>query len=186
MHSESKFCNKNEAQTGQDPGCIPFSERKKEVALFHIAKTMLRFSSKAEEALWQYLKAQHKQGMTFQRLHPVGRFIADFVNVQKKIIIEIDNNCPAEDPAQGVERNIWFKAYGYKVLRFLSSEVSEDINGVIEQIKNRCLAGPSLNPFLLFKGKRRRPSLCLKEDNSDFFTNPAQMTKGFLEKQTGG
>ena len=43
-----------------------------------------------ERVLWRALRDKQLDGHRFRRQHPIGRYIADFACIEKKIVIELD------------------------------------------------------------------------------------------------
>lgn len=75
-------------------------------------------------------------GVKFKRQIPIGRYIADFISYESKVIIEIDGGQHNEDSqkARDDERTKWFEMKGYTVLRFWNNEVLTNLDGVLEII----------------------------------------------------
>lgn len=88
----------------------------------------------AENILWQELRNQ-QLGVKFRRQHVIGRFIADFVCIPKKLIIEVDGEIHNEQKDEDALRTEYLKEKGYTVIRFTNKEVTHDINGVVNKIK---------------------------------------------------
>ena len=92
--------------------------------------------TEAESILWQQLRGK-ALGQPFRRQHIIGPFIADFICVTRKLILEIDGGYH-QLPDQQIsdeERTQWLEAKGYKVIRFTNEEVIADIDSVINTIK---------------------------------------------------
>ncbi|MBR3513140.1 MAG: (E)-4-hydroxy-3-methylbut-2-enyl-diphosphate synthase [Bacteroidaceae bacterium] len=92
--------------------------------------------TEAESILWNYLKGS-SLGHPFRRQYIIGNYIADFVCLQKKLVIELDGGYH-QLPGQQVsdeERTRWLEEQGFKVIRFTNEEVIGDIEAVITQIK---------------------------------------------------
>ncbi|MBQ8676311.1 MAG: endonuclease domain-containing protein [Bacteroidaceae bacterium] len=92
--------------------------------------------TEAESILWQQLRGK-ALGQPFRRQHIIGPFIADFICVPRKLILEIDGGYH-QLPDQQIsdeERTQWLEAKGYKVIRFTNEEVIADIDSVINTIK---------------------------------------------------
>jgi len=75
----------------------------------------------------------------------MGRYIVDFACHEKRIVIEVDGGQHVQDKERDRERDQWLKEQGYNVLRFWNNEVLQNIEGVLEAIRNSLLS-PSLNP----------------------------------------
>jgi very-short-patch-repair endonuclease len=61
------------------------------------------------------LRAKRLEGLKFRRQEPIGRYIADFVCHEKRIIIEVDGGQHSTDKDRDTERDNWLKEQGYKV-----------------------------------------------------------------------
>lgn len=53
-------------------------------------------STQAENLLWLYLKGK-QSGHKFRRQHIIGQYIADFINLKYKLIVEIDGKYHLKD-----------------------------------------------------------------------------------------
>ena len=91
--------------------------------------------TEAESLLWDYLKADGL-GVTFKRQHIIGDYIADFVCISSKLIVELDGGYH-QLPQQQIndsQRTKWLESRGYKVLRFTNEELFNGINNVLDKI----------------------------------------------------
>ena len=84
----------------------------------------------AERKLWALIR-NDQLGVNFRRQHAVGKYIPDFVCVQKKLIIELDGSQHLEQEEYDQERTKYLEALGYKVIRFWNNDVMNNIDGVI-------------------------------------------------------
>lgn len=93
--------------------------------------------TEAETVLWEHLRGK-STGYKFRRQHAIGDFIADFVCLSERLIIEVDGEYH-NDPQQ-VEydqiRTRALNAMGYDVLRFSNEEILGSPEDVIEAIIN--------------------------------------------------
>ncbi len=100
------------------------------------AKHNKTYPTQAESALWEYL-CNGKLGVNFRRQHIIGEFIADFVCLKSKLIIEIDggyHQLPQQQTSDE-ERTLWLNNRGFTVLRFSNNEVICNPEDVINKIK---------------------------------------------------
>jgi len=83
--------------------------------------------------------------MKFRRQHPVGQYIADFVCLERRLIIELDGGQHSlpEELLKDSQRDAWFEKEGYAVVRFWDNEVLTNTNGVLEVISERLHRTPS-------------------------------------------
>ena len=99
------------------------------------ARALRKRSTDTEAYLWRHLKNRQMEGFKFRRQQPIGKYVVDFVNLEKKIIIEVDGGQHAMDPGDKV-RDEWLCAEGYQVLPFWDNEVLGNLEGVLVVIRN--------------------------------------------------
>jgi len=56
----------------------------------NFAKSLRKNATNTERYLWKYLKGNQLEGFKFRRQQPIGKYIVDFINLERKIIIELD------------------------------------------------------------------------------------------------
>ena len=90
----------------------------------------------AERALWNAIR--NIPNKRFRRQHPIGDYIADFICLKHKLIIEVDGGYHSEPHQQedDAARTLDLNRMGYRVIRFSNEEVLYNTENVIEQIKN--------------------------------------------------
>ncbi len=100
------------------------------------AKSMRRVMSPPELRLWQYFRTPSFPGPRFRRQVPIGPYIVDFLCAQEKLVIEVDGSHHAlvERSQADVARDRWLTARGYRVMRFWSNDIFENIEGVGDAI----------------------------------------------------
>lgn len=99
------------------------------------AKILRKHSTRAEVLLWSRLRSKQLGGIKFRRQQPIGSYIVDFVSFEKRIIIELDGGQHASQKQKDGLRDGQLKQYGYTVLRFWNNDVLENIDGVLETIR---------------------------------------------------
>jgi leucyl-tRNA synthetase len=95
-------------------------------------------TTEAEDTLWQEVR-NSKLGFKIRRQHYVGNFIADFVCLEKRLIIEVDGGYhnTSEQIELDEERTLELEQkYLFKVIRFTNNEVINDIGTVLSKIKH--------------------------------------------------
>ncbi len=78
------------------------------------------------------------EGFKFRRQQPIGRYVVDFVNLEKKLVVELDGGQHAIDVGDKI-RDEWLRAEGYEVLRFWDNQVLSNSEGVLETIRDALL-----------------------------------------------
>jgi len=120
-------------------------EVKKEARALDNAKTLRSNQTEAEQRLWFHLRAHRFMGLKFKRQKPMGRYIVDFVCLERRLIIELDGGQHAEQVTYDQHRDEWLRRQGYTVLRFWNNDVMQQLEGVLEQI--RCTLSPGTSPM---------------------------------------
>ena len=80
-------------------------------------------------------------GFKFRRQHPIGRFIADLYCAEARLVIEIDGDTHAapDQAAYDSTRTAWLEERGYRVLRFQARDVDNDLDAVLQAIREACV-----------------------------------------------
>ena len=104
-------------------------------------------STKAEQLIWAVLRNRRLGGLKFRRQHSVGNFIADFACVDPKVIVELDGEYHRETEQADAERQRFLESEGFQVLRFLNSDVLENVEGVAVAIRRALDLPPHPNPL---------------------------------------
>lgn len=97
------------------------------------AKFLRSNQTEAEQRLWYYLRAGRFMELKFKRQKPIGPFIADFVCLELRLIIEADGSQHGDE--QDEKRNAWFRANGFTILHFWNNDVLAQTAAVLEQIR---------------------------------------------------
>ena len=92
-----------------------------------IAKNLRKNVTDTEKYLWKHLRGKKLEGYKFCRQHPIGKYIVDFVNLERKIIIELDGGQHLENKKDKL-RDRWLEEQGYEILRFWDNEVFNSEN----------------------------------------------------------
>jgi len=102
------------------------------------ARDMRVDATKPEAILWQQIRDRKLEGFKFRRQVPLKHYILDFVCFDAKLIIEVDGGQHAENRSDSV-RDAFFRARGFRVLRFWNEEVVTSLDGVILAIRAELL-----------------------------------------------
>lgn len=95
----------------------------------------------AEAKVWARVR-NRQLGFKIRRQHPVGRFITDFACPETKLIIEIDGatHTAPDQVEYDLARTAWLEAQGYQVIRFTNTEVHQQLEAVVETIRQTNVA----------------------------------------------
>lgn len=97
------------------------------------AKRMRSEPTPAEHRLWQILRAKHLAGFKFKRQLAIDHYIADFVCVQRRLIIEADGGQHCESTGDA-RRDAYLQSQGFRILRFWNSDIFDNEEGVLTSI----------------------------------------------------
>jgi very-short-patch-repair endonuclease len=121
------------------------------------AKQLRQTMTRAETLLWRYLKADRIDGLGFRRQVPIQNYIADFICMSARIVVELDGESHdfEERRLADQSRDAFFVSEGFQVLRFTNEQVMSNLEGVVESIRQAAgdrLRGLPLSPALPHKG----------------------------------
>lgn len=118
-----------------------------EKSYWHILKEFSKANrqdqTEAESILWENLR-NNKLGYKIRRQHAIGIFIADFVCLDRRLVIEIDGEYHVNNEEYDTARTAFLKDEGFKVVRFTNEEVKKDLSKVLAQIKSTLDESPSI------------------------------------------
>ncbi|OHA87834.1 MAG: leucine--tRNA ligase [Candidatus Zambryskibacteria bacterium RIFCSPLOWO2_01_FULL_39_39] len=105
------------------------------------AVEMRKAPTKTEDILWQGLR-RDATGYRFRRQWIIGRFIVDFVCIEKMLIIEVDGDIHDHQKERDEERTNLLEQNGFKVIRFKNEEIENNIVNVLKEIHEDLKALP--------------------------------------------
>lgn len=91
----------------------------------------------AERLLWKRLCRKQLDGWKFRRQHGLGDFVMDFYCPIIKLCIEVDGGIHDEPDVhqKDVRRTEFLEKQGIRVLRFKNEEIENNIDDVVNRIK---------------------------------------------------
>ncbi|MGO9770983.1 MAG: endonuclease domain-containing protein [Roseiarcus sp.] len=101
------------------------------------ARDMRRTLTDAERKLWYALRDRRLQTVKFRRQAPIGFYIADFLCVQHRQVVEVDGSQHAQS-SRDAARDAWLQREGYRVLRFWNHDVLTARESVLATIAAAC------------------------------------------------
>lgn len=97
-----------------------------------LAKRMRREPVVYERKLWALLRDRRLDGLKFRRQVVIGPYVADFVCLRHRLIVEADG--PFHDAARDAVRDAWLATQGFRVLRFQNQQIElrdREVVGII-------------------------------------------------------
>ena len=102
------------------------------------ARSLRKNQTDVERLLWGQLRNRSLLNHKFRRQFPIEPFIADFVCLELKLIIELDGGQHANRTNYDNQRSLFLRRRGFKVLHFWNNDVIENLAGVMEVIRLAC------------------------------------------------
>ncbi len=106
------------------------------------ARSLRRRQTDAEKALWRLLRNRTFLGAKFRRQHAIGRYVADFVCLELKLIVELDGGQHAMNEEADRKRTFELNQLGFQVLRIWNNDMLTNPEGVLRLIE-QALKSPS-------------------------------------------
>jgi very-short-patch-repair endonuclease len=98
------------------------------------ARELRKKLTEAEKMLWNHLRLRQMGDHKFRRQQPIGRYIVDFVCLEKRLIIEVGGGQHNERSAYDSNRDSWLISQGYRILRFWNNQIFGELEAVKETI----------------------------------------------------
>ena len=126
-----------------------------------------RFPTEAEACLWRRLRRRAFKGLKFRRQLPLGKYIVDFVCLEKRLIIELDGGQHNAEAQRHYDRvgDQWLRSQGLQILRYWNNEIFDQWESIAEAVRKAAQGGPSPPTPLpqRARGERRRARLPSRE-----------------------
>jgi methylmalonyl-CoA mutase cobalamin-binding domain/chain len=128
--------NPSPVERGIKPGYYTTSVENWKI-LQPIAKELRHNPTEAENKLWQSVR-RNSTGYKIKRQQVVDGYIADFICIEKRVIIEVDGgiHLNTENKKRDQERSRILGTQGYDIIRFTNEEVIDSIDSVLNKIKS--------------------------------------------------
>lgn len=108
------------------------------------ARELRENSTDAERLLWHTLRAGRLGGFKFRRQHQVGRYLVDFICIERELVVEVDGDHHVERAAYDEDRERWLEGQNLRILRFSNREVLTQLRGVEQAIWQALTLSPTL------------------------------------------
>jgi very-short-patch-repair endonuclease len=119
------------------------------------ARRMRNSFTDAELRLWQLLRNRNLKAFKFRRQHPLGPYIADFICLDQRLVIEVDGGQHQQQTRYDSKRTDDLEAAGYRVLRFWDNDVLLHTDDVMQAIYNALHVAPHPAPAEGGAGSKR-------------------------------
>ena len=103
-------------------------------SLVPTARELRSNATDAERHLWRFVRNRLLSGYRFRRQVSLGPYVADFVCLRARLIVEIDGSQHDEHLLDELERTRYLARMGFRVIRFWNNEVLQQTESVLEGI----------------------------------------------------
>jgi very-short-patch-repair endonuclease len=110
------------------------------------ARSLRADMTEAERKMWQALRGKQLHECRFRRQYVIGSYIADFVCVEKRLVIELDGGQHQDQVAYDEKRTAFMRQQGWRVLRFWNNDVLTNLDGVLANVADALTALPPSQP----------------------------------------
>ena len=100
-----------------------------------LKRILRRNQTPAEAKLWQALRSRKLNGMKWRRQANIDLYIADFLCVENRIIIEVDGDIHDVQRERDSLRTEVIRDHDYIVIRFKNEEIMNQLPMVLQRIK---------------------------------------------------
>ena len=102
------------------------------------ARRLRQDMTHAEAMLWRALRNRGLGGTKFRRQASIGRYIADFLCVEYRLIVELDGppHDNEEQQQHDAARDKWLRGQGYHILRLPNDIVIGGGNIALDRIRD--------------------------------------------------
>ena len=117
----------------------PWEWRKEKIneEILHHAWSMRKNPTEAEEKLWSFLRGRRFNGLKFRRQQHIEGFILDFFCNEVKLGVEVDGSVHETKENQEYDKQTeYLQEFGISIIRVSNEEVLENIDGVLNKIKD--------------------------------------------------
>ena len=98
------------------------------------ARQLRQASTDAERKMWSLLRGRRLPAFKFRRQYPIGRYIADFACLSRRLAVELDGSQHALNVESDAIRTRAIEASGFKVIRFWNNDVLANPEGVLTMV----------------------------------------------------
>ena len=98
-----------------------------------VARKLRKAPTDAELRFWNAVRSRQINGAKFRRQWPIAGYVADFVCLEAKLVVEIDGG-QHNDSIADEARTQALVAAGYTVIRFWNNDVLQNPDGVLERL----------------------------------------------------
>lgn len=135
----------------QGGGYVTYTHRPRDRQRLGLSQHLRKHMTDAENKLWLRLK-RRQLGVKFRRQYVIGKYIADFACLEKKLVIELDGGQHAWRLEPDRKRDAYLQENGYTVIRFWNHDIIKNMDGALQIIGDLLTAANPHPPLPLTGG----------------------------------
>jgi very-short-patch-repair endonuclease len=101
-----------------------------------LARKMRSDPGYVERLFWREMRDRKLAGFKFKRQHPIGSYIADFVCIERKLVVELDGGIHRLKGESDAVRDAVIQTLGYRVIRLANEDVLRDLPAVLMTVRH--------------------------------------------------
>ena len=113
---------------------VRYRPHRVDAQLLRRARAMRHEAAPAEQVLWWCLRDRRLNGFKFRRQFAVLNYVADFYCAECRLIVELDGDSHDGREKYDSRRTQDITDQGLRVIRFLNTDVFENLDGVLDAI----------------------------------------------------
>ncbi|MEZ4941016.1 MAG: DUF559 domain-containing protein [Saprospiraceae bacterium] len=98
-------------------------------------RNLRKYQTEAETVLWEKIRDKKLDGVKFRRQHAIEEFIADFVSLEFRLVIELDGNIHDFQPEWDALRTEFLQLAGFEVIRFTNADILNRTNQTLDSLR---------------------------------------------------
>ncbi|HAI73780.1 MAG TPA: DNA (cytosine-5-)-methyltransferase [Candidatus Moranbacteria bacterium] len=99
------------------------------------SRNLRKNATPQEIIIWSRIKNRNFKKLKFRRQYQLGKYIVDFICLEKKLIIELDGWQHSEQENYDLERTNYLERQGFKVIRIWNEEINSNLDGVFLKLE---------------------------------------------------
>jgi very-short-patch-repair endonuclease len=94
-----------------------------------------------EKLFWSMVRNRQLAGYKFKRQFPIGPYIADFVCVEEKLIVELDGPFHAGRKSYDEKRDEFLRKKGFRIIRLTNNDFADNAGIALLIVKDALVSG---------------------------------------------
>lgn len=111
-----------------------YLQRAQELQTTDRSRALRKNMTDVEKKLWRALRGAQLERFKFRRQFPIDIYIADFVCIENRLVIELDGGQHATAEHYDTKRTNYIESQGFRIIRFWNNDILQNFEGVLTMI----------------------------------------------------